>query len=173
MRFASRLGRYIWFFLIYSFLGAVVETLYRLITEHQLYGIHGFLHLPIFPIYGIGALLIIFLLSGRVRHIVPLFFAGALLTTALEFIAHWLIETLFNERIWDYTNTAFNIDGRVSLVSSIGFGVAAVLLVYFIHPWLDKQFNRLPNKVNVIVAAVVILGLSTDIVTSIIERLVD
>jgi len=171
MHYAYRIGRYIWFFLIYSLLGAFVETLFRLITEHRLYGVHGFLHLPIFPIYGIGALLIIFVLRNRVRHIVPLFFAGALLATGLEFIAHWLIETVFHERIWDYSSSPFNIDGRISLVSSIGFGLAAVLLVYFIHPWLEKMFDRLPNRVNVIVAIVVVLGLSIDIVSSIVERL--
>ena len=173
MHLASRFGRYIWFFLIYSLLGAAVETLFRLVTEHHLYGIHGFLHLPIFPIYGIGALLIIILLKGRVRHIVPLFFIGALVATGLEFIAHWLIEIVFNEKIWDYSNTPFNIDGRVSLISSIGFGVASVLLVHFIHPWLDKQFNRLPNRINIIVAVIVVLGLSIDIVSSIIERLIN
>lgn len=164
-------GRYVWYFLIYSFLGAIVETIFRLVTEHQLYGIHGFLHLPIFPIYGIGALLIIFLLEKRVRHVVPLFFAGALLTTILEFAAHWLIEVIFNERIWDYSSVPFNLDGRISLISSIGFGVAAVVLVHFIHPWLKRLFKRLPNRINIVVAVIVFTVLTTDIVASIIERL--
>ena len=164
-------GRYVWYFLIYSFLGAVVETLYRLVTEHQLYGVHGFLHLPIFPIYGIGALLIITILAKRVRHIVPLFFLGALLATVLEFAAHLLIQIIFGERIWDYSNVPFNLDGRISLYSSIGFGVAAVLLVHFIHPFLEKKFDRLPKKVNIVVAIVVIAVLLVDIITSVIARL--
>jgi uncharacterized membrane protein len=173
MHLVYALGRYVWFFLIYSFLGALIETLFRLVTEHHLYGIHGFLHLPIFPIYGIGALLIIFVLRNHVHHIVPLFFAGAILTTILEYIAHWLIELVFHEKIWDYSNTFLNIDGRVSLVSSIGFGLAAVALVYFIHPWLEKLFNKIPNRINVIIAIVVLLGVSTDIVVSVVERFVD
>lgn len=160
-----------WFFLIYSFVGAVVETIFRLITEHQLYGIHGFLHLPIFPIYGVGALLIVTLFKRQIKHIGLLFFAGALLTTALEFTAHLLIEVIFNERIWDYSNVPFNIDGRVSLYSSIGFGVAAVALVHFIHPRLEKMFDRLPSKVNVVVAVIVSLVLIVDITVSVIQRL--
>ena len=164
-------GRYVWFFLIYSFLGALVETVFRLVTEGQLYGIHGFLHLPIFPIYGIGALLIILLLRNRVRHIVPLFIAGALLATGLEFITHWLIEIIFNERIWDYSSVPFNLDGRISLVSSIGFGLAAVALVYFIHPRLEKLFDKLPNRANVVIAVVVFTVITADTVFSVIGRL--
>ncbi len=167
-------GRYIWFFLIYSLFGAIVETIFRLITEHQLYGIHGFLHIPIFPIYGIGALLVIALFQHHVRHVVPLFFAGAILTTVLEFITHLLIEIVFNERIWDYSNTPFNVDGRISLYSSIGFGVAAVALVHFIHPRLNKLFDRLPNRVNVVITVITVIVFSVlliDTILSVIERI--
>ena len=170
MKTVYRFGRYVWYFLIYSFLGAIVETVFRLVTEHQLHGVHGFLHLPIFPIYGVGALLIIFILRNRVRHIVPLFFVGALIATALEFSAHWLIEVIFHERIWDYSHVPFNLDGRIGLLNSVGFGVAAVFLVHFIHPWLEKQFKRVPDRINIIVAIIVFVVLLTDIVWSIIER---
>ena len=165
------IGRYVWFFLIYSFLGALAETIFRLITEHQVYGIHDFLHLPIFPIYGIGALLVITLLQKRVHNVILLFIAGALIATVLEYSAHFLIEAIFNEKIWDYTHTPFNFDGRVSLLSSIGFGVVTVLLVRVIHPRLEKLFSRLPNRVNVIIAIIVFIVIVTDVVISIIERL--
>lgn len=173
MQKLSTTGRYIWYFLIYSFLGAVIETLYRLVTEHQLYGVHGFLHLPLFPIYGIGALLIIIVLGKHVRHVIPLFFLGALLATVVEFAAHFLIEVLFGERIWDYSSSPFNFQGRVSLLSSVGFGLAAVFLVHFIHPYLEKKFKRIPNHINIIIASIVIVVLLIDIISSVLERLVN
>jgi len=164
-------GKYILFFLVYSVVGALIETLVRLVTEHQLYGIHGFLHLPLFPIYGLGALLIITLLGTHVRHPVPLFFAGAFLATVLEFVGHWIIEVVFGDRIWDYKSLPFNLDGRISLYSSIGFGMAAVLLVHFIHPRVEKLVNRLPKRATIVLAAVVSVLLLTDFIYTVVERL--
>jgi len=165
------LGKYILFFVTYSLLGAFAETLFRLITEHHLYGIHGFLHLPLFPIYGFGALLIIRLLRKQVRHPVPLFILGALLCTVLEFVANWLLEVIFGNRIWDYSNVPFNFYGRISLYSSIGFGLGAILLVHFIHPALEKLVNHLPRRAVIIGATVILAVLLTDFVWTVVERL--
>ncbi|MFZ3010173.1 MAG: putative ABC transporter permease [Candidatus Microsaccharimonas sp.] len=171
MKSIYSIGKYVLFFLIYSLLGVVVETIYRLITEQQLYGAHGFLHLPLFPIYGFGALLIILLLRTHVRHPIWLFFAGAFLATVLEFVGHWLIEVVFGDRIWDYKSLPFNLDGRISLYSSVGFGLGAVLLVHVIHPRLEKLVNRLPKRPTIIIASVVLTVLVTDFVLTVIERL--
>ena len=171
MQSAYVFSKYVLFFLIYSLLGAVVETLFRLVVDHRLYGIHGFLHLPLFPIYGFGALLIIFVLRHRVRHPIPLFFSGALLATTLEFIGSWLIEAIFDDRIWDYSNMPFNLYGRVSLISSIGFGLGAILLIYFVHPKVEKLINRIPKMPTVVIASGVLVVLLTDFVISVIERL--
>lgn len=150
MRSVYAFSKYVIFFLIYSLLGAVVETLFRLVIDHQLYGIHGFLHLPLFPIYGFGAILIIKLLKPHVRHPIPLFITGALLASTLEFIGSWLIEVVFGDRIWDYGSMPFNLDGRVSLYSSIGFGLGAIVLVYFIHPRVEKLIGRLPKLPTIV-----------------------
>jgi len=166
-----KLGQYTLFFLIYSFLGAIGETLFRLLTEHQLYGINGFLHLPIMPIYGFGAILIIALLGSRIRHPLLLFGIGVLLTTILEFVSHWLIEAVLGVRIWDYSQKPLNLDGRVSLDTSIGFGVAALLLVYFIHPQISRVLKRLPKQTTMIAAAIVWVVVSADFISSVIERL--
>ena len=50
-------------FIIYSFLGWIVDTVDILITTKKLVN-RGFLIGPICPIYGVGVLLMIFLLSG-------------------------------------------------------------------------------------------------------------
>jgi len=164
-------GRYILLFLIYSFLGGLGEMIFRLITEHQLYGIHGFLHLPIMPIYGFGALLIVAVMRGRAKHPILLFLGGALLATMLEFIANWLIEIIFHTRIWDYSHKAFSFDGRVSLDNSIGFGIAAVLLVYLIHPFVWRALQRIPKQPTIIIATLLLAIVLVDIVVSVIERL--
>jgi uncharacterized membrane protein len=164
-------GRYIIYFLIYSFLGAVGETIFRLLTEHQLYGIHGFLHLPIMPIYGIGAILVILLLGKRHRHPVWLFVVGTLLASLLEFIVHWLIEVTFNIRIWDYSHKPFNLDGRIALVNSLAFGVATVILVYLIHPFISSKVQKLKPRTIAIAASIIGIVVATDTVLSVTKYL--
>lgn len=160
------IGRYVLLFVIYSFLGALAETLFRLVTEHHLYGINGFLYLPMFPIYGAGAILIILFLKPLTRNPALLFVVSALVATILEFIAHWLIELLFGVRIWDYSHKPFNLEGRVSLDTSLGFGMAAVLLVFFIHPFFDSLLRRLSKRVTIVAALLAIVVLVSDIITS-------
>ena len=162
-------GRYILFFITYSVIGTIAETLFRLITEHQLYGVHGFLSLPIFPIYGFGALLIL-LIYRRFKNPVMLFFVSIVLMVALEFFAHLLIEAIFNVRIWDYGDSPFSIHGRVRLDTAIGFGIAALLLVYVIHPKIKKLVERIPKKVSIIFAVLATTILVTNIIFSIYMR---
>lgn len=167
----NTIAKYILYFIFYSALGGIAETLYRLATEHQLYGVHGFLHLPILPIYGVGALMIIVLLSPRIKHPAALFVLAALLASIVEFVAHWLIEVIFGVWIWGYENNSFNLFGRVSLISSIAFGFAALLIVYLIHPRLVAITKRLPKKVIAIAATILGGIVLVDIVISVVQRL--
>lgn len=165
-----RLGRYTFYFVIYSLLGAVGETLFRLVTEQQFYGVHGFLHLPLLPIYGFGALSII-LIARKVRSPVVLFFVGAAVATVLEFAASWLIEVIFDIRIWDYSAKVFNLQGRVSLETSLIFGLGGLLAVYGIHPFVSKYIKQIPKKLITIGMGVVWAILLTDATLSVLGRL--
>lgn len=164
-------SRYILFFLAYSVLGTLAETLYRLATEHHVYGIHGFLHIPILPIYGFGALMIIFLLEKLRRKPFLLFIVATLLLSLLEFIAHWVIEALFHVRIWDYSADPFNLAGRIDLYSSIGFGLLAVLLINGIHPLFRRAIKHIPNYVTIVIAGIILIVLLVDAVISVVGHM--
>jgi uncharacterized membrane protein len=166
----TTIAQYIFYFLAYSAIGAVMETLFRLVTEGELYGINGILHIPILPIYGLGALVIIGI-HNWVKKPIPLFIVATILTSVLEFISSWIFEMLFHTKLWDYSEKHFNIDGRVSLGNSVGFGAAAVLLVYELHPFIKKYVERIPSTVIVLLAVFIICVLGTDVAISITERL--
>ncbi len=164
-------AKYVLYFLVYSLLGALSETLFRLVIDHQLYGIHGFMHLPLFPIYGFGAILIIKLLTNLRRNPILIFIFGSLIATMLEFMGSLIIEAVFKERIWDYSSMPFNLDGRVSLISSFGFGIGAIIVVYLIHPLVVKLINRLPKIPTISIATVAFVVLIIDFIYSVIDRL--
>ena len=56
----------------------------------------------------------------------------------LEYGTSWLLEKLFHAYWWDYSDVPLNINGRVCLPASIGFGLAGLLVVYVIAPFTLK-----------------------------------
>lgn len=121
------------FFLIYSFLGWVVEVVFHAVCLGVIVN-RGFLNGPVCPIYGFGMLLILYLLLPISDNLLVLFFGGMLLTTAIEFIGGWILEKLFHMRWWDYSNEPFNIHGYICLKFSLAWGLGVVAIVRIIHP---------------------------------------
>ena len=165
-----KISEYVLYFVIYSAVGALVETAFRFVTEGQLYGIHGILHFPILPIYGFGALLIL-LISNYVRKPIPLFIVATVLTSVLEFISSWIYEMIFGTKLWDYSEKHFNFEGRVSLDNSLGFGVVALLLVYELHPFVKKWIEKIPSVAIIILAVSIVAVLGIDLTLSFISKL--
>ena len=140
-------------FIAYSFLGWCGEMLYCSIPKGRLCEKRGFLNGFICPIYGHGALLVLYALRGGFQNPVLTFFAGLLLTSALEYFTSWLMERLFHMRWWDYSHYRFQINGRVCLLNSICFGLACVLLCHAVHPWLQDQLVALGSDVVIPLAS--------------------
>lgn len=140
-------------FIIYSFTGWLWETTLFAVRDHRFVN-RGFLFGPLCPIYGCGALLCSFVLYGRVQNPVLLFFIGAVLCTALEFLTHWALEMLFHARWWDYSDQKFNLGGRVCLTSAIAFGLCIILLIDFLHPFLLKGISSFSLRATGVIALI-------------------
>lgn len=68
------------------------------------------------PVYGAGAVF-----SGATNSVVSLF--G---TPALEFVASYIWDP--KRELWDYSDELLNLDGRISLRSSVGLGLPAAIM---------------------------------------------
>ena len=123
-------------FIAYSTLGWCGEMIYCSVPKGRLCEKRGFLNGFLCPIYGHGALLVLYALRGGFRNPFLTFLFGALLTSALEYFTSWVMEKLFHMRWWDYSHYKFQINGRVCLLNSTCFGLACVLLCHVVHPWL-------------------------------------
>lgn len=133
-----------WFlaFLFYSFAGWCCETVYCSVIQGKLVN-RGFLNGPLCPVYGFGALLVIFLLQGTEQAPVALFFAGMLVTSVLEYLTSWLLEKLFHMKWWDYSHYRFQINGRVCLLNSLMFGALSVFVMLVLHPFAWGIISRM------------------------------
>lgn len=152
-----------WFlwFVAYSFVGWLYESALCSVSGRKLVN-RGFLTGPVCPVYGFGALAVIFTLYGRIANVFLIFLAAAFLTCALEYITSWLMEKLFDTRWWDYSGRRFNLNGRVSLAGALVFGLLSVLLIKIIHPFVTVLTDKIPHEILTLAAALSFLLLAVD-----------
>ncbi|MGM9650092.1 MAG: hypothetical protein ACI3XY_09040 [Butyricicoccaceae bacterium] len=141
-----------WVFLIYSFLGWCMEVTYAAVCNGTFVN-RGFLNGPVCPIYGVGVLLVIGLLWPLKENALILFVGSVIVTTVLEFLVGWVLEKLFHDKWWDYSDLPFNIKGYVCLKFSLLWGIACMLIVRVIHPSIMALIRWVPHLPGVIVGA--------------------
>lgn len=137
----------------YSVTGWISEVVYCSVQERRLVN-RGVLHGPLCPVYGFGALLVVFLLEPFSGSVIVLFLAGMALTTALEYVTAWLLETAFSTRWWDYSELPFNFRGRVCLLNSVLFGLMSLIGVRVLHPFFESVLFSVPASLADTAAAV-------------------
>ena len=103
----------------------------------------GFLMGPICPIYGHGAIIMLILLKDFASNQFILFVMSMLVCTTLEYLTSYFMEKLFSARWWDYSNKKFNINGRVCLRNTLCFGILAIVLVYFLNPFILTYIEKI------------------------------
>jgi len=147
---------YFTWFIIYSYIGWVYETIYCSINAGRFVN-RGFLYGPVCPIYG-ACILLMILLTGRCRNLISLFLSCALISSVLEYIVSMGMENIYGRRWWNYSDKLLNINGRICLGAAVLFGVSGVLIIRFLHPAIVRYTNenftqRLIKKLNIILFA--------------------
>lgn len=134
------------FFLLYSFLGWVLESITKTIAQKKFVN-SGFLFGPFCPIYGIGAVAMILLLNSYQGKYITTFFICFFLFSLWEYFVGWLLEKLFSTKYWDYSYYRFQIKGRVCLVNSLTWGFLGVAFIELIHPIMMFAISKVPVMV--------------------------
>lgn len=151
----TKINKYILYFFIYSCIGWILETIYAFIVLGH-FDNRGFLLGPLCPIYGFGMLILIICLSNYKGNNLKLFFVAAVVLTYFEYVAGFVLEVIFDLKWWDYTNDFLNINGRVCLPFALAWGVIAILVVNYIHPFTEKITNKLLNKITPVMLDIVL-----------------
>ena len=161
-------------FMVFSFLGWIYETIYCTTTTKQWQN-RGFLFGPICPIYGLGVisanLIFEVLLPEKLGVVNPpawkVFVICALGSAVLEYSISWLLETCFHAMWWDYSNVPLNIKGRICLPATTGFGLAGIVFVKWIFPFIDANIPYLPTVASQFVALLFAMFLGADIAVTV------
>ncbi|MDO5695192.1 MAG: putative ABC transporter permease [Eubacteriales bacterium] len=136
-----------WWFWAYSFLGWAFECIYVMIHEGRAIN-RGFVIGPFCTIYGVGALLILFILDFFSGSLPVLFIMAVVITSALEYIVYIILDKIFHQQWWDYSDLRFHYKGILSLESSIAWGVLSVLLYKLIHPLVQLGIRMIPHGIG-------------------------
>lgn len=152
-------------FFIYSFLGWLMEVFLSIIQHHRFIN-RGFLIGPICPIYGVGCLLIIWLLSRYQRDPVVLFLMAVIICSLLEYITSYIMEKIFKNRWWDYSSKKYNINGRICLECAIPFGIGGCFIFYLVNPLLSIAYNHISLLILEIVTIILLVFLTIDLILS-------
>lgn len=155
------LYEYIWFFVIYSFFGWCGEVAFAAIKTGRFVN-RGFLSGPVCPIYGAGMCIVVLCLTPFSKSAGILFVGSVILTSVLEFLTGFLLEKLYNEKWWDYSERKFNIKGYICLEFSLLWGVACVAAVKLVHSLIAKAVAFVPLIAGVILICVIIAAYIAD-----------
>lgn len=143
-------------FFVYSILGYILETIVAIITHSNFKS--GILFGWWTPVYGIGAITILFVSNylfknlhlPRIYETIIMFFVVAIILSFLEALGGVLIEKIFHQVFWDYSNHKFHIGHYISIEMTLVWGIASIIFIYIIHPALEGLIKRIPPLITII-----------------------
>ncbi len=159
-----------WFllFLIYSIVGWLVEMVSCSILEKKWVINRGFLIGPYCPIYGVAALLMIFLLNRYINDPIALFIMSTVICSVIEYMTSYVMQKIFKARWWDYSKKKFNLNGRICLTYSVFFGLLGLLVMYILNPFFSNLLTKIPKIILIVIATVLMIIFLTDLIVSLI-----
>lgn len=136
------------YFVIYSFIGYLIETVFSVVVYGVIDSRQSFLYGPFCGIYGVGAIVMILILQYFKKDNHTLFIAGTIIGAVLEYILSFLGELLLNVRWWDYSDKFLNLNGRICLIYSLFWGFLALYLIKVMNPMVDKFIDYFSKKLK-------------------------
>lgn len=149
------MNTWIWYLLVYSFLGYLLEVAYAKIVHGRGSGRKCLLLLPLCPVYGVGAVAIV-ALSGPNPQPLWVMGVGFGAATVVELLFGLYYKYALGVAFWNYSQIRWNVCGLVCLPFSLAWSGLALALVYTVHPIVKICVSALPTAFTV--PAWIVLG---------------
>lgn len=137
------------YFIVYSFVGYIIETLFGMATKGVWESRQSFLYGPFCGIYGMGAVVMILFLQYFNQNSHRLFLGGFIIGSIVEYAVSWYGEVFLHVKWWDYSNMPLNINGRICVFFSLFWGFLAIYLMSYVNPKIDKLINFIKSKISI------------------------
>lgn len=159
-------------FLIGCIFGCVYETILTLIRS-IIYDGHpvwvsrsGLLYGQLNPVYGIGAVLMVFFLTRRDFKWWQIILLGGLIGGAFEYIIGMAQEIFTGTSSWNYSDQWLNIGGKTSPYIMAVWGIACLFLMKIVYPFVSNLIEKIPPKTGNIVFWILLIFIIIDCLLS-------
>ena len=152
----------VWIFIIYAFIGWCAEVSFAAVDSGKFVN-RGFLNGPYCPIYGCGVVIVVAVLTPIKESLFILFLGSMLWSTVLEFLTGFILEKVFHNKWWDYSDKPFNIMGYVCLKFSILWGLACTFIMKVLHPSIYKFITIIPHVLGIILLSIIMTAFFIDL----------
>lgn len=136
------------YFIIYSVVGYIIETLFGIVTKGTWESRQSFLYGPFCAIYGLGASIMIIFLHKYSKRYNTLFLGGFIVGSIVEYLVSWIGELILGVKWWDYSDMPLNINGRICVFFSIFWGFLALYLIASFNPKIDRMIDWFKRKIS-------------------------
>ena len=144
-------------FYTYCFFGWIFESTYVSCKTRRFVN-RGFLRLPMLPLYGTGAVMMLWVSLPLEHNVFLVYISGMIAATVLEYVTGWAMERLFKMKYCDYSNQRFNLNGYICLSSSVAWGFLTIFLTEIVHPPISRLVVLLhPIPALITVGAVTVM----------------
>jgi len=151
-----------WLFLFFLFniIGWVLECTIESLWHKRLIN-RGFLKGPYIPIYGIGGIMMALVGLPLKANGFLVYIAGMLAATLLEYMVGSVLERVFKKQFWDYSMLQFTYKNRISLMSSMFWGVLTLFQVYVLYDIVSPLADviRLDVRVGICIMMTLVMGI--------------
>ena len=149
---------YLNYFFLYSIIGYIIETILGY-DSGILYGYWT-------PVYGIGAVIILYIYNKLKKKELSnlkigflLFIFSFLILTIIEWIGGVLIEKIFNKTFWNYSKLYLNIGKYIAVEISLIWGISSLIITFILKKYTDILINKIPKFVTLILSFLFIIDL--------------
>lgn len=150
-------------FIIGAFLGDIVETIFCFITAGRWMSRSSLVFGQFSIVWGIACALLTWILYRyRNKSDRFIFLFGTILGGAYEYICSVFTEIAFGTVFWDYSKIPFNLGGRINLLYCFFWGIAAIVWMKAVYPFLSKWIEKLPLKVGRVICTAILVFLVVD-----------
>lgn len=158
--------QFLWIFFVYAFLGWCTEVSYAALRTGKFVN-RGFLNGPVCPIYGCGVVVVLVGLTPLKGNFVLLFLGSVVLTSVLELATGFVLEKLFRQRWWDYSDKPFNLGGYICLEFSIMWGFACLFVVDILHPSIEFFIRLIPHTLGWVLLGLFSAAMAVDLAATV------
>lgn len=147
---------YFWIFFIGSIFGFIYESILSYFQLGYVINKQELVFGPFMPVYGIGAIFL-FYISKRVKSVTMTFILSFFIGSFVEFFYSLLQENLFGTLSWDYSASPFNLQGRITLIYSLGWGFLGIISCKIILPAINKFISNFPKTQAIITTWILVI----------------